>query len=107
MNCTNALALFGAWLALISAPGLHAAEAHPAEHATGSISGRVQNIATGAYLEGALVTIEPSRQTTLTERDGSFAFPSLPPGEYLISISYTGLDSQTVPAGVSAGQSLT
>jgi hypothetical protein len=55
----------------------------------------VQNLATGAYVEGALVTLTPARQTALTARDGSFYFSSLPPGEYQVSVSYTGLDAQT------------
>ena len=79
---------------------LHAAEA-------GSISGRVQNVATHAYLEGAIVTLEPGHQTTLTARDGSFAFPALPPGDYQIVISYTGLDPQTIPVPLGNGQQAT
>ena len=74
--------------------------------ATGTLSGRVQNLATGAYLEGATVTLDPTQQSTLTSRDGSFYFPAVPAGDYRVSVSYTGLDTQTITVSVSAGQSI-
>jgi TonB-dependent receptor len=39
-----------------------------------SISGRVSNAATGVFLEGALVTVQPGGASTLTNREGRFAF---------------------------------
>ena len=92
-------------LAIVSAFPLRAAEA-PSAPPAGSISGRVQNLATGAYLEGASVTLERTAQATLTSRDGSFYFPSVPPGEYRLSVSYTGLDPQTLTLVVGPGQSI-
>jgi iron complex outermembrane receptor protein len=74
---------------------------------TASFSGRVQHAATGAYLEGATVTVEPGGQSILTNRDGSFYFSALPPGDYRFSVSYTGLDTQSIPVGLAAGQSVT
>ncbi len=74
---------------------------------TASLSGRVQHAATGAYLEGAVVTVEPGGRRALTERDGSFSFPSLPAGEVRLSVSYTGLDSQQVSVALAAGQAAT
>jgi TonB-dependent receptor len=64
----------------------------------------VQNLATGAYLEGAVVTLDRTDQTLLTARDGSFHFPAVPTGEHRLSVSYTGLDSQTLNLTVTAGQ---
>lgn len=72
----------------------------------GNIAGRVQNIATGAYLEGAWVAVEPGGQTALTARDGTFLFSSLPPGEYRVAVSYTGLDPATIQVNLAAGQSV-
>ena len=40
-----------------------------ADQPAGSISGRVQNVATNAYLEGAIVTLEPG--TTSSGEDGA------------------------------------
>ncbi|MEY4938295.1 MAG: hypothetical protein RIQ93_30 [Verrucomicrobiota bacterium] len=74
---------------------------------TGRFSGRVQNSATGAYLEGALVTLESTQYSTFTGRDGAFYFPALPPGEYRVSASYTGLDTQTVSVAIPTGGNLT
>lgn len=88
-------------LPLVTAVSVHAAQAGA------SLSGRVQHAATGAYLEGAVVTVQPGGQSTLSERDGSFHFPSLPAGEVRLSVSYTGLDTQTVPVSLAPGQSAT
>src|SRR4051812_43269767 len=74
-----------------------------AESGGSSISGRVQNAGTGAYLEGAMVTLEPAHRSTLTERDGSFTFSALAGGEYRLVVSYTGLDTQTVAVALAAG----
>ena len=69
----------------------------------GTITGTVSNAATGAYLEGAAVTLEPGNVSVLTARDGKFVFPRVAPGEYRISAGYTGLDTKTVSVGVAAG----
>jgi iron complex outermembrane recepter protein len=104
MKPTNALCLLraGFALAIASLCSLRAADA-----SSGSISGRVQNLATGAYLEGAIVTLERTHETALTSRDGSFYFRSVPAGDHRISVSYTGLDTQTITLAVTPGQSVT
>lgn len=84
--------------AVSNASGASAAQA-------GTLTGRVQNLATGAYLEGARVTVQPAPQDALTGRDGSFLFRNLPPGEYQVSVSYTGLDAQTHSVFITAGGS--
>lgn len=107
MKSMNPIALVGAWLGLVLAP-THLVQAAddravmPAEQ-TGSLTGRVSNQGTGAYLEGARVTLLPSGRSTLTARDGSFSFPRVSPGSYTISVSYAGLDSRTVTGSVAAG----
>ena len=98
-------------LALVLAPltalTVSAAETTRAASASASLSGRVQHAATGAYLEGAVVTVEPGGQSTLSGRDGSFYFPSLPAGDVRLSVSYTGLDTQNIPLLLAPGQALT
>lgn len=84
-----------------------AADSGRSAQSAASFSGRVQHAATGAYLEGATVTVEPGGQSTLTSRDGSFYFPALPPGDYRFAVSYTGLDTQTLPLALAAGQAAT
>ena len=80
-----------------------AASSSSAIAATGAITGRVSNQATGAYLEGAHVVIQPTGRTVLTSRDGGFSFPQLPEGEYQLGVSYTGTDPQTVAVVVRRG----
>ena len=102
---THVLTLLRAGFALaaVCLTILHAADGV----AAGAISGRVQNLATGAYLEGASVRLEPTGQSTLTARDGSFYFPALPAGEYRVAVSYTGLDPQSATLAVAPGGSVT
>ena len=91
-----------ALLAFALAVRLSGAEMSPAA----SVSGHVQHAATGAYLEGAIVTLEPGGRTAFSTRDGAFYFSEVPAGEYRLSASYTGLDAQTVTLVLGAGQSL-
>jgi len=70
----------------------------------GSISGRVSNKSTNAFLEGARVELRPSSQTTLTGRDGSYTFSRVAPGLQTVTIFYTGLDSQAITLQVESGR---
>lgn len=72
----------------------------------GGISGRVSNRSTNSYLEGARVELRPSGLTTLTARDGSYAFPRVAPGLYTLTFFYTGLDPQTVSVQVAPGSTV-
>ena len=73
-----------------------------ADTATGTITGRVSNAATGAYLESAVVAIEGSTQQTVTARGGEFSL-SAPAGTHTVVVTYTGLDSVRESVVVSAG----
>lgn len=73
----------------------------------GSIAGRVSNAATQAYLDGAVVSLEPGNLTTLTSSTGEFVFPRVAPGAYSLTASYTGLDARTVPVTVAANRTAT
>src|SRR5688572_5033347 len=70
---------------------------------TGTISGRVLNAGTKAYLDGAVVTVDPGNLSALTTPTGEFFIPNVPAGRYALTASYTGLDSQTVQVSVSPG----
>ena len=69
----------------------------------GILTGTVSNDATGAFLEGAEVKLGPNPGSVLTTRDGRFVIPSLPAGDYVLTVAYTGLDTKTVPVNVKAG----
>lgn len=69
----------------------------------GQIRGTVRDRESGKALEGALTTLSPSSQSTLTDADGRFSFQEVPPGDLLLKIEYLGYgtvtDSNAVPSG--------
>jgi Carboxypeptidase regulatory-like domain/TonB dependent receptor-like, beta-barrel/TonB-dependent Receptor Plug Domain len=64
---------------------------------TGALTGKVINAATQAPMPGAKVTVaSPSGSaTTVSDKNGSFAFLSLAPDTYALSVSYAGFDTAT------------
>ncbi len=75
----------------------------PADARGGTLSGSVSNTATGANLEGAQVTVAPGNVSVLSSRDGRFVVPNLPPGDYKLTVTYSGLDPKTIAARVEPG----
>ena len=71
------------FLLVVSASALHAA--------TGTLTGRVSNAATGAYLEGAEISVPGAAAATFSARDGAFVL-TLPTGSHSVRVFYTGLD---------------
>ncbi len=69
----------------------------------GIISGAVSNTATGNMLEGARVSIEALKLSTLTDGTGRYIFNNLPPGEHEVSVSYIGLDPMKAKLTVTPG----
>jgi iron complex outermembrane recepter protein len=74
---------------------------------TGTVSGRVSNAATGAYLENAEVRIVGTNLATTTLSGGRFVFTNAPAGNVTIAASYTGLDRMEQQVSVAAGGSVT
>ncbi len=74
--------------------------------APATLSGRVRNAATNAYLEGARIHLEPGPLSTLTGRDGAFTLPNVGPGSYRLIVTYTGLDAQSLPLTVAPGETV-
>lgn len=99
MKRTSALAVLTGWLAFLGGP----APATTASEVAGSsmISGRVLNQATGQYLEGAQIRAAGSSRTALSNRLGYFELSGLPPGPHQITVTYSGLDPQTISATIS------
>jgi iron complex outermembrane receptor protein len=96
---TGALAL----ICFIAGPGIHAGEAA----STAVITGTVTNKITGNGLEGATVEIAALGLRTLVDQTGRYLLPGVPPGQHQLRVSYTGLDSQSSPVNVGAGQRAT
>ncbi|MSU48284.1 MAG: hypothetical protein EXS37_04190 [Opitutus sp.] len=75
-----------------------------AQTSTGSVTGRVANATTGAYLEGAEVSVSGVPGVALTARDGSFSIGGVAVGAHDVRVHYTGLDVETRRVEVRSGQ---
>ena len=75
-----------------------------AQSGNGSVAGSVTNAATRAFLEGAHVSLAETPFQTLTGRDGQFELTGIPPGDYTLEVSYTGLDPQRQQVTVRAAR---
>ncbi|MDO8541850.1 MAG: carboxypeptidase regulatory-like domain-containing protein [Opitutaceae bacterium] len=72
---------------------------------TGTIRGRVQNEVTGQYLINARVAVKGIDITTLTDESGSYRL-SVPSGQVVLEVLYSGLDPHQVTVNVSPGQTV-
>jgi iron complex outermembrane receptor protein len=93
--------------AVASALVLASLTALPARAQSGagaSVIGQVSNVATGSYLQGAVVSATGQQRSAITDREGRFELRDLPAGPLTLAVSYTGLDPQEVTVTVAAGQ---
>jgi len=72
----------------------------------GAVNGRVKAIGSEAYLEGALVTIVETGQTTTTDDLGNFSFANISPGSYTLQVSYLGFGDGTAQIRVSSAEEI-
>ncbi len=63
--------------------------------ADGSISGRLLDITDRAPVVAASVALEPGKRAAHTGSDGRFAFDSLLPGDYTLTVRRIGYDAKT------------
>lgn len=101
---SRAVSLLVSWLALFTGSGQPAAGADAAaDDAPRTLSGRVVNAATGAYLEGARITIRNTGHAALTDAQGRFTIGA-PAGDAVLVATYSGLEPSAVPihAGLAA-----
>jgi hypothetical protein len=95
------------WLALLACTVLSLSGSLRAQpDATGAITGRIANGATGAYLEGAEVSVGGG-VPVLTDRNGVFTLERVPTGPQRLRVYYTGLDLATPTVDVRAGVTAT
>ena len=73
---------------------------------TGTIEGRVFDARRGEYLEKARITVDGSRQETLTAATGQYRLSGISAGTVTLKIFYTGLGSHTEVVAVSPGQTV-
>src|SRR6476660_2841608 len=74
-----------------------------AQERTGTISGVVTDMGHGV-LKGASVDLQPAGKPTVTDSQGQFTITDLAPGEYILTISYVGLDPFTRKITIHGGQ---
>jgi len=95
------------WLVLLVLPLLVANYARAQGMPTGTLSGNVADEA-GASLPGVSVTAtSPALQgsrTTVTNVNGDWVMPNLPPGEYTVTIALSGFQTVTRTPKLGAGQ---
>jgi TonB-dependent receptor len=74
-----------------------------AQERKGTINGTVTDSGHGV-LKGAAVDLQPSGKTTVTDSLGQFTITDLAPSEYILTISYLGLDPFSQKVTVTGGQ---
>ena len=79
------------------------AAAQEARQGQGSLIGQVSLADGGRGLDGALVRIVETGQTTSVDDFGSFRFPSLPAGSYTVEVSFLGYDPVVQTVIISPG----
>ncbi|MBM4168522.1 MAG: TonB-dependent receptor [Ignavibacteria bacterium] len=70
----------------------------------GTVEGRVVDSETQRVLEGANVLLQGTAMGTSTNVHGQFALQSIPPGRYLISVSYVGYEVQKKGIDIQQGK---
>lgn len=92
---------------LIGAAALLALPLAALAQATGAVTGRVYNPATGEYIRNAEVSVVGSQQSALSEDGGYYRIANAPAGEITIEVRYTGYDTQRAQITVSSGSTAT
>jgi TonB-dependent receptor len=82
------------------------APAAPAADSTAALSGRVQNAATGQFLNNARVSVRGSEAVAFTDETGTYRLPQVPAGTITLEVFYTGMAPQRIPLTVAAGAAL-
>lgn len=93
---------------LLLPPQLAAQETSPA---TGTVTGRVFNASSGAYLNNARVRVEGTNLEAYTDSNGAYSLRSVPAGEARLRVTYTGQadlrETVTVQSGVATTANFT
>lgn len=86
------------------APGLAAGAS--VRGARGTVTGRVQNVVTGQYLNNARVAVAGTELVAFTDESGMFRLTNVPAGPIVLRVFYTGLEAQEIPVQVPTGGSI-
>jgi TonB-dependent receptor len=72
-----------------SAPGGPSSSSTADQNGKASVSGYVTDAGGGA-LQGAAVSVQPGGFSTVSDTQGQFTIGNLPPGEYTVTVNYSG-----------------
>ncbi|HEY0946529.1 MAG TPA: TonB-dependent receptor [Opitutaceae bacterium] len=78
-----------------------------AQPATGSVSGRVSDAATGRSLRGAVISVAGTPILEYSDSEGRYTLAGVPAGTHRIEVEYVGLDSLAGDVMVVAGETVT
>jgi iron complex outermembrane receptor protein len=73
---------------------------------SGTITGRVSNVATGTYLNNARISIKGTDREVFTDAFGTYRLVGVPGGAITLEVFYTDLDPQEIPMTVAPGESI-
>lgn len=96
------LARLGGAVALLLAPSINAAT----DGATGTITGRIFNPATGEYVRNAEVRLAGSGLTAVSADAGAYSIGPVPAGEATLTVTYTGYRTASATVAVAAGATI-
>src|SRR5215475_1465029 len=68
-----------------------------------TITGRVMDVTTSS-LQGAQVQVQPIGLTAVTDAQGEFRVPNLPPGNYKLVVKYVGFKTSETEVSVEASE---
>jgi iron complex outermembrane recepter protein len=95
------------WAGIVALAPMLSTTIYAQENAgTGTIEGRVQNVATGASLENARVSVKGTNTVAFTDFSGRYQLNNLPAGTVVLRFFYTGLDEQEVNVTVESGKTI-
>ena len=68
------------------------------------VTGHVSNAATQSYLEGAVVAIDGTDRSVITDREGRYEFAGITSESVTLVVSFSGLDTQKVTVVAAPGR---
>lgn len=96
-------------IGMSAAQTLHSEEARSGRGTvppTGSITGRVENVVIGRYLNNARVSVKGTDIVGFTDAFGVYRLPAVPAGPVVLEVFYTGMDPQQSSLTLAPGQVL-
>src|SRR5688500_5730542 len=73
---------------------------------SGTVTGRVQNVATGQYLNNARIAVRGTDLQAFSDESGTYQLTRVPSGTVVLDVFYTGLDPQQITIEVPPGGSV-